>query len=70
MIVNKEATLAADKPLISLSDLTKLQDQLDKPDPLDYNAVSDYAVAVMVVLRGLPRGEKLKILRKAIKLCN
>lgn len=57
-----------DKPTITLGDLTKLQDQLDKPDPLDYNDVTDYAAALLVVMRGLPRGEKLKILRRAIKL--
>lgn len=58
----------ADKPTVTLADLTKLQEQANKPDPLDWNEVVDYAAAVTLVLRGLPRGEKLKVLRRAIKM--
>lgn len=57
-----------DKPAINISELRGLQDQLDKPGPLPADHVVDYAAALITILRGLPRGDKLRVLRKAIKL--
>jgi hypothetical protein len=60
--------MAADRPTVSLADLDRLRQQDNKPQPLDPNEVTDYATAALVVLRGLPRGEKLKVLRRMIKM--
>ena len=57
-----------DKPTITFADLQKLQEQESKPTPLNDNEVSDYASAVLIVLRGLPRGEKLKVMRRAQRM--
>ena len=50
---------------VTLADLTKLQEQENKPQPLTADEIQDYAFAVLMVLRGLPRAEKAKVLRRA-----
>jgi hypothetical protein len=60
----------SEKPTVTLAELTRLAEQENKPQPLDYNEVADFAAAVLIVVRGLPRGEKLKVLRRAIKMVN
>ena len=54
----------ADKPVIQVSDLLRLQQDSGMADPLADEGVHDYAVAAMVVLRGLRRADKLKVLRR------
>lgn len=56
------------RPAVSLAELTKLQDQLSKPDPLTYDEVHDFALAALVVLRGLPRKDKLKVIARMRRL--
>lgn len=58
----------ADRPSISISELRGLQEQLDRPGPIPADHVVDYAAAVITILRGLSRGDKLRVLRRAIKL--
>ena len=55
---------AQDRPVVNLSDLQKLQDQLDKPDPLTEDQLQDYAAAILMVLRGLPKAEKRKVITR------
>ncbi len=51
-------------PGITLAELTKLAEQEDKPQPLTEDQLQDYAVAMLMVLRGLPRAEKRKVLTR------
>lgn len=51
-------------PTITLSDLTRLQEQENKPTPLTADEVDDYATACLVVVRGLTRADKAKVLRR------
>jgi hypothetical protein len=57
-----------ERPSINISELKGLQAQLDKPGPIPADHVTDYAAAVITIMRGLSRGDKLRVLRKAIKL--
>lgn len=54
-----------DRPTVTLADLQKLQDQENRPTPLTTDEIQDYAFAVLMVLRGLPRAEKVKVLARA-----
>jgi hypothetical protein len=54
----------ADRPTVSLADLQKLQEQEDRPDPLTEAQLADYAAAMLMVLRGLPRREKMKVVTR------
>jgi hypothetical protein len=54
----------ADRPTVSLADLQKLQEQEDRPDPLTEDQLADYAAAMLMVLRGLPRREKMKVVTR------
>ena len=56
--------MTGDRPSISISELAKLQDQINRPTPLIQEEVHDYATAALVVLRGLSRTDKLKIIRR------
>lgn len=58
----------ADKPTVTLADLAKLQEQANRPDPLSEDELQDYAVAMLMVLRGLPRREKQKVLTRLRRL--
>jgi len=60
--------VAADKPLVTLADITRLQDQENKPTPLTADEVDDYATAVLVILRGLTVADKRKVLARATAL--
>lgn len=51
-------------PAVTLAELTKLAEQEDKPQPLTEDQLQDYAVAMLMVLRGLPRAEKRKVLTR------
>lgn len=53
---------------ISISELKALQAQENKPAALTQEEVRDYAIASLVVLRGLTRGDKLRVLRTMRKL--
>ncbi len=53
------------QPTVTLADLTRLQEQENRPTPLSSDEVQDYAFAVLMVLRGLPRAEKVKVLKRA-----
>lgn len=57
-----------DRPTINISELTRLQEQIDRPTPLTKDHVQDYATAALVVLRGLSRSDKLRVLRHMRKL--
>ncbi len=58
----------SDRPTISIGDLTRLRDQDAKPAKLTPDEVHDYAVAASVVLRGMTRGDKLRVLARMRKL--
>lgn len=60
--------MMADKPTVTLADLAKLQEQANRPDPLSEDELQDYAVAMLMVLRGLPRREKQKVLTRLRRL--
>lgn len=60
--------MSADRPTVTLADLQKLQEQEAKPNPLNHDEVTDYATAALMVLRGLPRGQKLRVISKMRKL--
>lgn len=55
-------------PTVTLAELQKLAEQEDRPDPLTEDQLADYAVAMMMVLRGLPRREKMKVLTRLRRL--
>jgi hypothetical protein len=57
-----------ERPSISIGELRGLQEQLDKPGPIPVDHVVDYAAALITILRGLSRGDKLRVLKKAIRL--
>ena len=63
-----EATVAADKPTITLADLTKLQDQQNKAAPLTPDEIDDFATAALVILRGLPLSDKKKVIGRMTRL--
>lgn len=58
----------ADRPAISISDLPRLQEQANRPAPLTTDEVQDFATAALMVLRGMPRGEKLRVIRRMRRL--
>lgn len=60
--------MSADRPTINISELTRLQEQNDRPAPLSKDHVQDYATAALVVLRGLSRADKLRVLRHMRRL--
>lgn len=53
-----------DRPTVTLADLQKLQEQDSKPVPLTEDELQDYAAALMMVMRGLPRAEKRKVVTR------
>jgi hypothetical protein len=53
---------------INITELSKLQEQANRPAPLTKDEVQDYAVASLIVLRGLARGEKLRVLARMRRL--
>jgi hypothetical protein len=57
-----------ERKAISISELKQLQEQENKPTALAPEEVRDYAVAALVVLRGMTRGDKLRVLRQMRKL--
>jgi hypothetical protein len=54
----------ADKPTITIADLTRLREQDSRPAPLTRDEVEDYSTAALVVLRGLSRADKLRVIRR------
>ncbi len=60
--------MATDKPTVSMADLMRLSEQADQSPPLKLEGVHDYAVASMVVLRGLSRSDKLRVIRRMRRL--
>ncbi len=56
--------MAADRPTITLGDLTRLQDQQNKPSPITPDEVDDYATAALVILRGLTVADKRKVIAR------
>jgi hypothetical protein len=57
-----------ERPTINISELSRLQEQMDRPQALTQDHVQDYATASLVVLRGLTRSDKLRVLRRMRKL--
>lgn len=57
-----------DRATINISELGKLQEQLNRPAALTADEVNDYAVACLVVVRGMPRREKLRVVARMRKL--
>lgn len=54
----------ADRPTVPITDLIRLQADANAPAPLTDEEVHDLAIAAMVVLRGLRRSDKFKVLRR------
>lgn len=50
-----------EKPVLTIDDFKSL---MGKKDGIPDDQVSDYAVAALGVMRGLSRGDKLKVLRR------
>lgn len=53
---------------VNAAELLRLQQQENRPTPLTTDEVNDYAVAALMVLRGLTRGEKLRVVRRITKI--
>lgn len=53
-----------DRPTVTMADLQKLQEQESKPAPLTEDELQDYAAALLMVMRGLPRAEKRKVVTR------
>lgn len=49
---------------VNLADLARLQEQVNRPAGLSRDEVQDYATASLVVMRGLTRGDKLRVIRR------
>jgi len=50
------------RPTITIADLGKLQEQDSRPAKLTLEEVHDYSIAGLMVLRGLSRGDKLRVI--------
>ena len=53
-----------ERAVVTISDLNRLRDQDARPGPLTREEVEDYAIAALVVLRGMRRGDKLRVIRR------
>lgn len=53
-----------ERATVTIADLNRLQEQENRATPLGKDEVQDYALAALVVLRGLSRGDKLKVIRR------
>jgi hypothetical protein len=53
---------------VSLADLTRLSEQENRPGPLTADEVDDFASAALIVLRGMTRREKLRVIRRMRRL--
>jgi hypothetical protein len=53
---------------VNISELTKLQEQANRPTPLTPDEVNDYAIAALVVLRGCTRRDKLRVVARMRRL--
>ena len=51
-------------PTITAAELLRLQDQANRPQKLTADEVEDFAVAGLLVLRGMRRGDKIRVIRK------
>lgn len=58
----------ADRPTVTVADLARLNADASRPEPLLADGVQDYALAALVVLRGLSRADKLKVIRRMRRL--
>lgn len=56
--------MSLDRPTITIADLDRLREQEARPAKLEYDEVHDYAIAALLVLRGMSRGEKLRVIRR------
>ena len=56
-----------EKPTITIADLTRLREQDNRPTALTIEEVHDYAIAALVVLRGMRRGDKLRVIARMRK---
>ena len=57
-----------DRPAITIADLPRLQEQANRPQPLTVDEVQDFAVASLMVLRGMGRRDKLRVLARMKRL--
>lgn len=60
--------MAGDRASVPISELDRLRGEAARPDPLTDDEIQDTAVAGLMVLRGLRRADKFKVLRKMRKL--
>ncbi len=58
----------ASQPQITLSDLTRLQEQEGRPTPLTPDEIDDFATACLVVLRGMTMADKRKVITRMTRL--
>lgn len=58
----------ADKPTVTMADLIRLNADAGARDPLNLDGVGDYATASLVVLRGLSRRDKLRVIARMRKI--
>lgn len=58
----------AERATITIGDLARLQEQESRPTRLTDEEVEDYAIAALVVLRGMRRADKLRVLRRMRRL--
>ena len=57
-----------DRPTVTIADLTRLRDQDSRPTPLTPDEIDDYATACLVILRGMPLGDKKKVIARMTRL--
>ena len=58
-----------DRPTISITELKNLQEQATR-QTLSQEEVKDFATAALVVLRGMSRGDKLRVIRRMRRMCD
>ena len=56
--------MVKDRQAISIAELKNLPEWNGRAAPLTVDEVNDFAITALTVLRGLPRADKLKVLRR------
>lgn len=59
---------AGEPPVVGIADLKKLMEDGNQRGPVTGDAVHEIAVSALMVMRGLTRGDKLKVLKKMRRL--
>lgn len=63
-----DLSMGSDRPTVTIADALRLQEQDSRPTPLTPDEVHDYAIASLLVTRGLARRDKLRVLTKMRRL--